>query len=295
MSDLKTQGRGGRSRLPLMDRPAVLDSGQAPYWTSGVLGVVAGTGALLSVVFPGVLTGEPALDGNLRGTALVVLAVVLPLLALAMVRTAHGSARWLVVWIATVAHLIYQGFMFSFATPLNNFFLLYVAHLGLAVWAAAALLLHVQVAGFRARVDAQLPVRLIASSLLVIAALNGLAWIRQTLPASFTPDPQSLLEGSGLTTNPVYVQDLALWIPAMVLAAVWLWQRRAWGALLSGGLLAFASLESLTIAVDQWFGAQADSTSTWASADAVPVFAAAAVLVALPVARLLLDVDRARR
>jgi len=100
-----------------MDRPAVLDSGQAPYWTSGVLGVVAGTGALLSVLFPGVLEGEPALDGNLRGTALVVLVVVLPLLALAMVRTAHGSARWLVVWLAAVAHLLYQGFMFSFATP----------------------------------------------------------------------------------------------------------------------------------------------------------------------------------
>jgi len=170
-----------------------------------------------------------------------------------------------------------------------------VAHLGLAVWAAAALLLHLLVAGFRARVDAQLPVRVIASSALVIAALNGLAGIRKALPASFTPDPQSLLEGSELTTNPVCVQDFALWIPAMVLAAVWLWQRRLWGAMLTVGLLAFASLECVTIAVDQRYGGQADGTSTWASADAVPVFAAAAVLVALPVVRLLLDVDRARR
>ena len=295
MSDLKTRGRGGRSLLPLQDRPAVLDSGQAPYWTSGVLGVVAGVGALLSVLFPGVLTGEPALDGNLRGTALVVLVVVLPLLALAMVRTAHGSARWLVVWIAVAAHLLYQGVMFSFATPQNNFFLLYVAHLGLAVWAAGTLLLHVQVAGFRARVDAQLPVRVIASSALVIAALNGLAWIAEVLPASFTADPQSLLDGSGLTTNPVFVQDLALWVPAMLLSAVWLWQRRSWGVLLTGALLAFASLECVTIAADQWFGAQADDTSTWASAAAVPVFAVAAVVVALPAVRLLLDVDRARR
>lgn len=295
MSDLQTRGRGGRSRLPLQDRPAVLDDGQAPYWTSGVLGLVAGLGALLSVAFPGVLQGEPALDGNLRGTALVVLLVVLPLLVVAMVRTAHGSARWLVAWVAAVAHLLYQGVMFSFATPLNNFFLLYVAHLGLAVWAAVALLLHVQVSGFRARVDAHLPARAIAASALVLAALNGLAWIAEALPASFTPDPQSLLEGSGLTTNPVYVQDLALWVPATVLAAVWLWQRRSWGALLTGGLLAFASLECLTIAVDQWYGAQADSTSTWASADAVPVFVGAAVLLALPVVRLLLDVDRPRR
>lgn len=295
MSDLQTRGRGGRSRLPLQDRPAVLDCGRAPYWTSGVLGLVAGAAALLSVLFPGVLKGEPALDGNLRGTALVVLVVVLPLLAVAMLRTAHGSARWLVMWLAALAHLLYQGVMFSFATPLNNFFLLYVAHLGLAVWAAGALLLHVQVAGFRARVDARLPVRAIASSALVVAALNGLAWVVEVLPASFTPDPQSLLDGSGLTTNPVYVQDLAFWVPALVLAAVWLWQRRSWGALMTGALLAFASLECATIAVDQWFGAQADATSTWASEAAVPVFATAAVVVALPVLRLLRDVDRARR
>ncbi len=294
MSDVQIRGRR-RSRLPLQDRPAVLDTGTAPYWTSGLLGLAAGAAALLSVVFPGVLQGVAALDGNLRGTALVVLVVVLPLLVVAMVRTASGSARWLVVWIAAVAHLLYQGLMLCFATPLNNFFLLYVAHLGFAIWAAVALLLHVQVAGFRARVDARLPVRAIAVSALVVATLNGLAWIAAVLPASFTADPQSLLDGSGLTTNPVYVQDLALWVPATVLAAVWLWQRRSWGALLTGALLAFASLECLTIAADQWFGAQADSTSTWASAGAVPVFAAAAALVAVPLVRLLRDVDRAPR
>ena len=295
MSDLKTQGRGVRSRLPLMDRPAVLDSGQAPYWTSGVLGVVAGTGALLSVLFPGVLKGEPALDGNLRGTALVVLVVVLPLLALAMVRTAHGSARWLVVWLAAVAHLHHQGFMFSFATPAQQLLPAVrgaprPGRLGGGCAAAARAGGRFPRAGGRAaagtghrferardrgaerpRVDPR-----------------GAARVLHARPAE-PARGQRADDQPGLRAGPRTLDPRDGARGGLALAATFV------GALLTGGLLAFASLECVTIAVDQWYGGQADGTSTWAPADAVPVFAAAAVLVALPVVRLLLDVDRARR
>jgi hypothetical protein len=34
-----------------------------------------------------------------------------------------------------------------------------------------------------------------------------------------------VLDGTGLTTMPTYVQDLAFWLPLMGLAAWWLWRR----------------------------------------------------------------------
>src|SRR5688572_24364560 len=62
-------------------------------------GAVAAGGSLF---FPVLLGGEPVTDGNLRGTALVVLVLALPLLWLGMWRTVHGSARGLVVWLGAV-------------------------------------------------------------------------------------------------------------------------------------------------------------------------------------------------
>jgi hypothetical protein len=284
--------RGARIKLSLQDRPLVLEGGRTPFLVSAALGAAAAAAAGLTLAFPGVVSGERVMQGNLRGTALVVLVVGVPLLVAAMVRTSHGSARWLVTWVGAVAYLLYQAVMLCFATPLNNLFLLYVAYLGTAIWAAVALLTSVHISGVRARVSPRMPVRALGAVAIVLASLNALTWLATAFPASFTADPESILEGSGLTTNPVYVQDLAFWVPAMVLAGVWLWQRKAWGALLTGGLLTFFALECLSIAVDQWFGARADASTDWASMSAVPVFAVLAVVVALPLVWLHRSIDR---
>jgi hypothetical protein len=63
-----------------------------------------------------------------------------------------------------------------------------------------------------------------------------------------------MVGGTGLTVNVVYVQDLALWLPLLAVAAAWLWRRRSWGYLLAGAGLVMWVLESTSIAVDQWYG-----------------------------------------
>ena len=59
----------------------------------------------------------------MRGTALAVLLVGLPVLVTAMLRAARGSPWALVVWLGTLAYLLYQGVLFCFAVPLNTVFL----------------------------------------------------------------------------------------------------------------------------------------------------------------------------
>jgi hypothetical protein len=66
----------------------------------------------------------------------------------------------------------------------------------------------------------------------------------------------------GVATNPVFVQDLAIWLPAATAVALGLWNRRPWGPLLAGATLVFWFMESVAIAVDQWFGSTADPAST---------------------------------
>jgi hypothetical protein len=63
---------------------------------SGALAVAATASAAFSFFLPSVLTGAQVGNGNLRGTALVVLLLGAPTLLTAMVRTRRGSTRWLV-------------------------------------------------------------------------------------------------------------------------------------------------------------------------------------------------------
>jgi hypothetical protein len=99
---------GGEGLALLADETLVEDllpgsERRAPFLLSGALVVVAAMAAGFSFFSPSLLTGAPVAIGCLRGTALVILAAGLPVLVAAMTRTAHGSARGLVVWLGTLA------------------------------------------------------------------------------------------------------------------------------------------------------------------------------------------------
>jgi len=296
MGSIDVRPVGSTPGLDLADRAAVLGHGRLPYVLSGALAVVAGVSAAFSLFYSSLLGGVAVGRGNLRGTALIVLVVGVPVLVGAMVVGPRGSARALVLWLGATAYLLYQAVMFCFATPMNNLFLIYVAHLGLGLWTLIALVRRIDINSFAVRTDAGLPVRAIAGITGAVAVLNALAWLGRIVPVVFTSDPSSVLHGSGLLTNPVWVQDLAFWIPLVVLAAVWMWRRLPWGILLTGSMLAFYVIESLSIASDQWWGARADaSMPDFASMSAVPAFLVAAVLTALPLVWYLRHLDRTDR
>lgn len=263
-------------------RPAVLAPGRAPYLLSGALVVVAAGASALSFFFSSLLTGAPVAIGCLRGTALVILAVGLPVLATAMARTARGSALAFVIWLGALAYLLYQAVMFCFATPVNTLFLIYIAYLGLAVWAIVVLLRATDLAGFRARVSPRLPARFIAGFALTVAVLNASAWLAQIIPATLSGNPATLVQDTRLLTNPVFVQDLAIWLPLLITAALATWRRQAWGMLVTGAMLAMFVLECIGIATDQWFGSQAAPLSSAASMSMVPAFAVAAAISCVP-------------
>lgn len=276
-------------------RPEVLEPTRWPYLLSGGLAAAASVSAGFSLFAPSLLAGPDVTRGTLRGTALVVLAVGIPALVVAMVAAWRGSARAVVVWLGATAYLLYQGVLFCFGTPMNNLFLAYVAMLGLGLWSLLLLLREVDVHRFAARVDGRMPTQQLAAVVGGFAFLNGLAWLVRIVPVVFTSDPSSPLDGSGLLTSPVWVQDLAFWVPAALVAAVWFWSHRPRGVLLSGGLLVFYAVEGLSIASDQWWGAQADAGQPdLASTSMVVPFLVLATALLATVVWYLRHVDRVR-
>jgi hypothetical protein len=262
---------------------------------SGALAVAAAASAAFSFLLPSVLTGAEVGNGNLRGTALVVLLLGVPTLLTAMVATRRGSTRWLVVWLGTVGYLLYQAVLFCFATPLNSLFLCYVAYLGLAVWSIVTLFPAVDQHTFGSRLSIGIPARFLAVFALAITLMNAVVWLSAIVPALLDSHPASLMKGTGLLTNPVYVQDLAIWLPLFTTAAVGCWRRRAWGLLVTGAMLVMFTLEGIGVATDQWFGSRADPTSPAASMMVVPAFAALAVVTGTVLALYLNNIDRRRR
>ena len=255
---------------------------RSTYWLSGALAVVTTAASACSFFIPGVLRGPAVMNGSARGTALVILIVAVPALLLSMRSAAAGSVRALIVWLGAIAYIAYQAVLFIFATPFNQLFLLNVAMFSLAFWSAVVIVHQLDVEALRTRFSPRLPVRGLAMYALVIVMLNALAWLRNIVPSVLSSTPPGWLDGTGLSTNPIYVQDLAFWLPLMAVAATWLWRRKAWGYLLVGSILTMWVIESLSVAVDQWMGSAADSTSTVASAAMTPVFGVLALVGLVP-------------
>jgi hypothetical protein len=271
-----------RLRSGALSAAAAGAPGRAAYLLSGALAAVSATAAAATFWAPGLLRGTAVMNGSARGTALVALLVAVPVLVASMWWAARGSARALAGWLGGCGYLLYNAVLFAFATPFNNAFPGYLAMLGLSAWSIVLVLRGTDLGAFAGRVRAGMPARAIAGYIWLVAGLNTLLWLRAVLPASLSGDPPAFLAGTGLPTNPVYVQDLAFWLPAAAVVAAGLWRRRPAGYLLAGALLSMWVIESVGVAADQWFGHAADPASTVVSAAAVPMFAVLAVAGAVP-------------
>lgn len=228
----------------------------------------------------GILNGTPVMNGSARGTALIMFALALPVLAAGLATSTRWSVRGRAALIGALGYLTYNATLLVYATPFNELFLAYVALLGLSLWSLVSSLLD-------PRPDLEqgvrLPARGIAVFILTVVVLNALAWLRVVVPDLYQ-DPPAFLDGTGLTTNPIYVQDLAIWLPALAIVAVLLWRRRPAGLFLAGPALVFWEIEAIGVAVDQWFGHRADPTSDVATLEGAALFVVLAAVTLVPLA-----------
>jgi hypothetical protein len=254
------------------------------------LAVFATLSGALTLTLPDVLRGTAAMNGSARGTGAVVLVAVVVMLA-GLWWSRSSPARGVVLWLGAVGYLIYNAVLLLFATPFNQHFLLYIGMLSLALATGTAIVATIDLAAFGARSSATAPVHGIAVYVWVVVVLNALLWLRGVVPGILDEGPPEFLDGTGLTTNPVHVQDLAVWLPLLAVSAWWLWERRPIGHLLVGAGLTLWVLESLSIAMDQWMGSNADPSSPAVSSSMVPVFLVLAAVNVVPLVLLVRHMD----
>jgi hypothetical protein len=265
--------------------------------TARRLSLVTAVTALVAGVWtftdPNLLHGPEAMQGSARGTALVLTALAVPALLLSVWVASRGNGAALLTWAGSLLYVVYNAVLFLFLTPFNAAFLVYVALLGSALWSVGYLAANREVWAVGRLVAARAPVHGIAVYVWVVVVLNAAAWLAVIVP-SLGRYPTPMLAGTGVQTNAIYVQDLAVWLPLAAVAAAWLWRRQARGAVVVAALLGMWVIESVSIAVDQWFGAHADPSSPVVSLSLVAPFLALAVVGAVPLWLLLRSASRER-
>jgi hypothetical protein len=253
-----------------------------PLRAAGILSLLlllaASTAAIAAIALPDWLHGPAVMVGSMRGTALVVLVLAIPILVLGLALARHGSLPGVVAWIGAVAFLAYQGWMFLFAVPFNGLFLVYVTMFAFGFWALVALGIGVPFERFAGMFDPSLPARLLAGWMVASCLAFYALWLKNVVPALFDSATPTFLAGTGMLTPTNYVLDMALFLPFTMLVAAGLWRRTPWGLVMGGAMLLMLVLESIAIAVDQWVGAVADPASPVASAAMTPMFLIVAII-----------------
>ncbi len=243
------------------------------YALSWAVVIVSAVASGVSFFVPGALNGLAVMVGSARGTALVILAVAVPLLIIALMLAKRGKSNAaLVLWMGSLIFILYNSVMFLFAIPYNSLFLIYVAMFSLSFWSIITLLPKYRAVNFTTSLPSK-SLRAVSAYLLIIAGFFYFQELGQYLPALVNNAVPTTYEGTGFLTNPSHVLDLAFILPLVTLSAVWMWQHKPRGNFVGGSMLVLLTIECASIASDQYFGSLADPNSNVVSMAVAPIFA----------------------
>ncbi|MFC3898378.1 hypothetical protein ACFOWZ_43510 [Lentzea rhizosphaerae] len=232
----------------------------------GRAGLVSALVAVLMIVssvaglwIPGLYQDPLEVGAMLRAYDLVTLALAAPLLVGSLVMSRRGSVGAQLIWLGVLMYSVYNYAIYVFGSAFNDVFLVHVTVLPLSIAAAVLLLLNLDADEVRGRFRPGTPVRSISVALLLVGLGLAGMWVFHSLRFAFTgaPPGESELVLPMQAVHLAYALDLALFVPACVLASVLLWRRNCWGYVLAPAVLVFGALYQVNYMVALVFQAEA--------------------------------------
>lgn len=222
-----------------------------------LVAVLATAAATIGLVAPGIYRDAASVLPQAMGQDAVTLAFGVPLLVLAGIATRRGSLRGRLLWLGALGYMVYTYGTYALWARWNPLFLVYVALFGLSLYAVALGVVRTDAIAVGAALGRRAPVRAVAGYLFATAFLVSALWLAEEVQALLRQQvPPSIVQLEA-STNVVHVFDLAVVMPAFVIAAVLLLRGRAWGTVLAGILLVKAATIGLAVLAMIWFMARA--------------------------------------
>ena len=208
---------------------------------------LAAIAAIAGLLVPGLYRDTADGIRQARATDLVTLLVAVPALAVGLWRARAGSVGGRIVALAGLGYLAYSYAIYAFSVVIDPMTPVHIAILGLATWSLLLTVFALDDVTLDRASRFRLPRRTTGGFLIVVACLFATLWLSQIVSAIVSGRLPAAVSDLGLPTSPVYTLDLAIAVPLIALAGVWLIRRDRRGPAGAAAGLAFLVILGLSV------------------------------------------------
>jgi hypothetical protein len=233
-------------------------------WVSIVAVLLAIIGNIIALAVPSIYAKlTPAFFPQAIAQDIASLAIVSPLWIILSILALRGSLRAYLVWLGVLTFTVYNYVIYTFSVPFGSLFLLWVAVLGLSLYALIGGVASINHESVKALFKSQRAVTFVAWFLIVVAILFALLWLSEDVSALLSGNtPQSVID-MAVPTNPVHILDLGFFLPAVIIASIMLLKQKQLAYTLSPAFIVFLILTGIPILITPIVQSARGQTAGW--------------------------------
>ncbi len=217
-------------------------------WLSIAAALLAVIGSVIALAVDRIYAGlTPAFLPQALAQDIANLAVASPAWLILAALALRGSLRAYLLWLGVLTFTVYNYVIYTFSIPFGPLFLLWVAVLGLSLYALIGGITAIDRKVVESRFSNRRAVQIVAWFLIVVAILFGLLWLSEDVPALLSGSTPKSVGEMGLPTNPVHILDLGFFLPAVIATGVGLLKRKPLAYTLAPSFVVFLVLTGIPI------------------------------------------------
>jgi hypothetical protein len=261
--------------------------GKAPFhnafiwlWLSILAALLAVAGSVIALAVPSIYAVlTPVFLPQALAQDIANLAVVSPAWLILAALALRGSLRAYLLWLGVLTFTVYNYVIYTFSIPFGPLFLLWVAVLGLSLYALIGGVTAVDHKAAASSFTSRRAITVTAWFLIVTAVLFGLLWLSEDVPALLSGSrPQSVVD-MALPTNPVHILDLGFFLPAVIATGVMLLKKKPLAYSVAPAFIVFLVTTGIPILLTPVVQAARAETAAWGVV--VPIGALTVILLGL--------------
>ncbi|HSL45412.1 MAG TPA: hypothetical protein VK897_18405 [Anaerolineales bacterium] len=233
-------------------------------WLSIIAALLAIAGNIISLFVPSIYASlTPVFFPQAIAQDIANLAIVSPAWLILAALALRGSLRAYLLWLGVLTFTVYNYMIYTFSVPFGSLFLLWVAVLGLSLYALIGGISVVDHKVVASLFKSQRATTFVAWFLLIIAVLFGLLWLSEDIPALLSGNtPQSVID-MAIPTNPVHILDLSFFLPGVVVTGIMLLKKKPLAYTLASASIVFLVLTGIPILITPVVQSARGETAGW--------------------------------